>query len=158
VSAKQLHNAHYQSGEAIIHYGFHPRSGETVIVVGRSRRGEEVALTIRQPDGTLAHLPIWMTQDRAAAMSVTKFPRLSLAGLRELRLELDACLSSLRDESRREGDEHAPSAIQTSPSRPLRGEGATESDRSRRSDKAIASDERAPDRGTRCHRRNGGKR
>jgi hypothetical protein len=44
--------------------------------VGRNRRGEEAALTIRQPDGTLAHLPMWMTQDRAAAMSVTEFPRL----------------------------------------------------------------------------------
>jgi hypothetical protein len=60
VSAKQLHNAHYQSGEAIIRYGFHPRCGETVIVTGRNRHGDEVALTIRQPDGTLAQLPIWI--------------------------------------------------------------------------------------------------
>src|ERR1700739_4937057 len=101
--AKQLYNARYQSAEAIIRYGFHPRSGETVIVTGRNRRGEEVALTIRQPDGTLAHLPIWMTQDRAAAMTVTQVPRLSLATLRELRLALDACLSLLRDDSRRDG-------------------------------------------------------
>ena len=55
----------HQSGEAIIRYGFHPRCGETVIVTGRNRHGDEVALTIRQPDGTLAQLPIWMTEDRA---------------------------------------------------------------------------------------------
>ena len=104
---QQLHNARYQSGETTIRYRFHPRCGETVIVTGRNRRGDEVALTIRQPDGTLAQLPIWMTEDRAAAMMVTEIPRLPLACLRELRLELDACLSLLRDESRREGgDKH----------------------------------------------------
>jgi hypothetical protein len=58
--------------------------------MGRNRHGEEVALTIRQPDGTLAQLPIWMTKDRAATMMVTEMPRLSLGCLRELRVELDA--------------------------------------------------------------------
>jgi hypothetical protein len=48
-----------------------------------------------------------MTEDQAAAMMVTQIPRLSLACLRELRLELDAWQSLLRDDSRREGDEHA---------------------------------------------------
>ena len=83
-SAKRLHNAHYQSGEAIIRYGFHPRCGETVVIVtGRNRHGDEVALTIRQPDGTLAQLPIWMTEDRAEAMRVmTEIPRIALACLR----------------------------------------------------------------------------
>jgi len=89
-----------------IRYGFHPRCGETVIVTGRNRHGDEVALTVRQPDGTLTQLPIWMTEDRAAAMIVTEVPRLSLACLREL----DAWQSLLRDASRREGDEHAASA------------------------------------------------
>lgn len=59
-------------------------------VTGCNRRGDEVALTVRQPDGTLAHLSIWMTEDRAAAMRVTKTPRLTLECLRDLRLELDA--------------------------------------------------------------------
>jgi hypothetical protein len=120
--AKQRHNAHYQSGEAIIRYRFHPRCGETVIVRGRNRHGEEVALTVRQPDGTLAQLPIWMTEDHAAAMMVTQIPRLSLACLRELRLELDAWQSLLRDDPRREGDEHAASAAETWPTRPLRAQ------------------------------------
>ena len=48
------------------------------------------SLTIRQPDGTLAQLPIWMTEDRRSD-DVTEVPRLALACLRELRLEFDAC-------------------------------------------------------------------
>ena len=88
MSAKQQHNARYQIGEATIRYGFHPRCGETVIVTGRNRHGDEVALIVRQPDGTLAQMPIWMTEDRAAALMVTENPRLPLACLRELRLEL----------------------------------------------------------------------
>ena len=74
MSAQQLHNAHYQSGETIIRYRFHPRYGETVIVTGRNRHGDEVALTIRQPEGTLAQLPIWMTENQAEAMMVTEIP------------------------------------------------------------------------------------
>jgi hypothetical protein len=92
-------------GEVTFRYGFHPHCGETVIVTGRNRHGDEVALTVRQPDGTLTQLPIWMTEDRAAAMIVTEVPRLSLACLRELRLELDALQSLLCDDSPREGDE-----------------------------------------------------
>src|SRR3974377_68906 len=116
--SKQLHNAHYQSGEAIIRYGFHPRCGETVIVTGRNRHGDDVALTIRQPDGTLAQLPIWMTEGWAEAMMVTEIPCLPLAYLRELRLELDACLSLLRDDSCREGgDTHEGPATMQPPRR-----------------------------------------
>ncbi len=87
----------------VIRYGFHPRCGETVVVTGRYRHGDGAALTIRQPDGSLAQLPIWMTEDQAATMAVAEFPRLPLACLRELRLELDACQRSLRDEGRRLG-------------------------------------------------------
>ena len=46
-------------------------------------------------------------------MRVTEIPRLALACLRELRLELDACLNLLRDDSRREGvDKHEASATE----------------------------------------------
>lgn len=159
MSAKRLHNAHYQSGEAIIRYGFHPRCGETVIVTGRNRHGDEVALTIRQPDGTLAQLPIWMTEDRAEAMRVTEIPRLALACLRELRLELDACLNLLRDDSRREGvDKHEASAAEPPPIRPLRAQGPTGADGSDRADEAIATGERAPDGDARRRRSDGGGR
>jgi hypothetical protein len=81
--AKQRHNAHYQPGEATIRYSFHPRCGEAVIATGCHRHGDEVALMIRQPDGTLAQLPSWMTEDRAAEMMVTEIPRVSLVTLRK---------------------------------------------------------------------------
>src|SRR5215471_15426544 len=123
---------------------FHPRCGETVIVTGRNRHGGEVALTVRQPDGTLAQLPIWMTEDQAAAMMVTQIPRLSLACLHELRLELDAWQSLLRDDPRRKGDEHAASAAETSPTRPLRAQRPTGADSSVRADEAVVASERAP--------------
>ena len=159
MSAKRLHNARYQSGEAIIRYGFHPRCGETVIVTGRNRHGDEVALTIRQPDGTLAQLPIWMTEDRAEAMRVTEIPRLALACLRELRLELDACLSLLRDDSRREGgDKHDASATEQSPFRPLRAQRPTGADGSVQADKVIATGERASDGDAHGRRSDGGTR
>ncbi|MER8530032.1 hypothetical protein [Mesorhizobium sp. M1272] len=109
---QQLHDARYQSGETIIRYRLHPRSRETVAVAGRNRHGDELALLIRQPDGTLVQLPIWMTEDRAEAMNLTERPRLPLTYLRELRLELDTCLSLPRDDSRREGgDKHEASSI-----------------------------------------------
>jgi hypothetical protein len=43
-----------------------------------------------------------MTEERAAEMMVTETPRLSLACLRELRFELDAGQSFVRDDSARE--------------------------------------------------------
>jgi len=65
-----------------------------------------------------------MTEDRAEAMRVTEIPRLALACLRELRLELDACLNLLRDDSRREGvDKHEASATEPPPIRPFRAQG-----------------------------------
>jgi hypothetical protein len=92
--------------------------------MGRHRHGDEVALTIHQPGGTLAHLPIWMTEDQAATMAIAEIPRLPLACLRELRLELDACQSSLRDEGRRPGagDKHAVLAPEGPPPRSVRAQ------------------------------------
>jgi hypothetical protein len=159
VWAQQLHNARYQPGETIIRYRFHPRYGETVIVFGRNRHGGDVALIIRQPDGTLAQLPVWMTEDWAAVMMVTEIPRLPLAYLRELRLELDACLSLLRDDSRREGgDTHEGSPTMSPPIRPLRAQEPTAADGSGRADEAIAIGERAPIGNTQHRRSDGGRR
>ena len=53
---RQLHNAHNQLRETIIRYRFHPRYGQTVIVTSRNRRGNDVAVTIRQPAGAAADL------------------------------------------------------------------------------------------------------
>jgi hypothetical protein len=159
VSAKQLHNAHYQSGEVTIRYGFHPRCGETVVVTGRNRRDDEVALTIRQPDGTRVHLPIWMTEEFAETMRITEIPRLSLPRLRELRVELDACLSLLRDDScREEGDKYDASATEPSPIRPVCAQDSASTDSSVGSDEAVAAGEYALDRDARRRRSDGGKR
>ena len=158
MSARQLHNAHNQLRETIIRYRFHPRYGQTVTVTSRIRRGNDVAVTIRQPDGTLAQLPIWMTEDWADVMMVTEIPRLPLAHLRELRLELDTCLSLLQDDSRREGDKHDASATKSAPIRPLRAQEATDTDDSVRADEAIATRERALVGNTQCRRSDGGGR
>jgi hypothetical protein len=99
-----------------------------------------------------------MTEDGAEAMMVTEIPRLALAYLRELRLELDACLSSLRDDSRREGDKHDASPTISAPIRPLRVQDPTGADGSIRADEAIAAGERAPVANTQRRRSDGGKR
>lgn len=159
MSGRQLHNTGYQSGETIIRYRFHPRYGETVTVAGRNRRGDEVSLTIRQPDGTLAHLPIWMTEDQAEAMMMTERPRLPLAYLHELRLELDACLTLLRDDSRHEGgDKHEATATLSPPIRSLRAQDPTGAGSSVRADEAIAAGERAAVGNTQRPRSDGGRR
>jgi hypothetical protein len=141
VWAKQRHNAHYQPGEVTIRYRFHPRCGEAVIATGRVRHGDEVSLIIRQPDGTLAQLPVWMTEERAAEMTVTEIPLLSLACLRELRLELDAGQSLVRDDSGREGDKHATSETKPSPSRSLCVARAARADSNVRANEVVGTDE-----------------
>lgn len=138
---------------------FIPRYGEAVIVAGRNRHGDEVALIIRQPDGTLVQLPIWMTEDRAEAMMVTESPHLPLTNLRELRLKLDACLSLLRDDSRCEGgDKHKASSILSPPTRSLRGQDPAGTDSTGRADEAVATGECAAVGNTRRSRSDGGRR
>ncbi len=132
--AKQRHNAHYQPEEVTIRYSFHPRCGEAVLATGRRRHGDEVALIIHQPDGTLAHLPLWMTSHQAAEMTITEDLRLSLATLRELGLELDSGQSLVRDAPSREGDKYAPSTAKPSPTRPLCSKRATCADTNLRAD------------------------
>ena len=77
-----------------------------------------------------------MLEGSAALMNVRDTPRLTLACLRGLRLELDSRLSSLRGDSRREGDEHATLATDPVATRPVcnrsdrgvDGPGTTEAD------------------------------
>src|SRR3954453_22762631 len=126
------------------------------MVRGRNRHGDEAALIIRQPDGTLAQLPIWMTEDRAAEMTVTEIPRLSLAGLRDLRSELDSWQGLARDASRREGGKHATSAAGPSPPRPLCVPGAAGANSSAGASEAYGPAECAPGRDFGGHRRDGG--
>jgi hypothetical protein len=76
---------------------------------------------VRQPDGTLAHVPCWMMQEAAAHHVVCPEPLLALAKLRDLRIEIDALLVLLRSDPKTEkGQEDAhcgPSA-----KRSIRGE------------------------------------
>ena len=77
-------------------------SGEEVVRRQQSRgRG---VFVVRQPDGTLAHIPTWMCEPSAASLSVVDHARVALAGRRDLRLALDAALSSFS--SMQEGERH----------------------------------------------------
>jgi len=103
-----------------VRYAFHPRIGEEIIVVGRQRYCGEPAYVGRQLDGSLALVPIWMTEEAAAAMAVVDMPRFALTCLRDLRREIDARLKSLRDDSRRGGDNHgAKATAQAATTRPV---------------------------------------
>ena len=67
------------------------------------------------------------------------------AFLRGLRLELDACLKFLRDDSRREGDEHASCATEPSPTRSIRTQQSPRGADRCGADDADATGEHAPD-------------
>jgi len=128
---------------ATVRYSFHPRCGEAVIVTGRQRYRGETAYIIRQPDGTLAAVPAWMMDDSAGAMKMGSAPRLPLSSLRDLRCELDACLSLLGDDSRREGGKHGAQEGQSPPSGSVRRGGTADADATRKAPAARAADRRA---------------
>ena len=101
---------------------------------------------IRQPDGTLAHVPCWMMQEAAACHVLCSEPLLPLPHLRDLRIEIDALLDFLRSNSTTEkgqDDAHRdPSA-----KRSVRG-GGTADDPVIRSEKPdAAADPSNADRG-----------
>ncbi|MER9294792.1 hypothetical protein NKI71_31840 [Mesorhizobium sp. M0510] len=60
----------------------------------------EPAYVGRQQDGSLALVPIWMTEESAAAMTLVGAPRLALSCLRDLRREIDTFLNLLDGDSR----------------------------------------------------------
>ena len=92
--ARQSHSAREQRVELVrVNYPFHPRVGQEIEVLGRSMLGTDDFLIIRQPDGTRAHLPQWMTLPSAGDVPTHSPPRLLLSALRALRRELDAVLS-----------------------------------------------------------------
>ncbi len=80
---------------------------------------------IRQPDGTLAHVPCWMMREAASHHVIYPEPVLPLPHLRDLRAEVDALLDFLRSDSKTEKgqkDAHRdPSA-----KRSVRGGGAAD--------------------------------
>ena len=85
-------------------YPFHQRYGETVLVQRRfAYRGVDL-VAIPQPDGSVACIPAWMTQERAASFMLSAEPQFSLENLRSLRAEIDALLGFLQSDSRLEED------------------------------------------------------
>ena len=63
---------------------------------------------VRQPDGTLTHVPCWMMREAAAHHVLCPEPLLALPNLRDLRIEIDALLVFLRSDSKTEkGQEDA---------------------------------------------------
>ncbi len=100
--SKQRQTARQQPVEGRITYPFHPRSGEAVLILRRyAYRGTELVV-IPQPDGSVACIPAWMTQEAAAHVKLSAEPRFSLEILRSLRAEIDALLSFLQSDSKRE--------------------------------------------------------
>ena len=92
-----------------IHYPFHPRCGETVLIIGRfAYRGTELVV-IPQPDNSIACIPAWMTQQSAAQYRLCAEPQFSLEVLRSLRADINALLGFLQPDSKMEEDRAAGS-------------------------------------------------
>jgi hypothetical protein len=71
-------------------------------ILKRQRFARTEVFVVRQPDGTLAHVPCWMMQEAAAHHVVCPEPLLALPNLRDLRIEIDALLVFLRSDSKTE--------------------------------------------------------
>ncbi|SCC91761.1 conserved hypothetical protein [Thiomonas sp. X19] len=109
-------------------------------MLGRVRHGTEDFLIVRQPDGTRAHLPQWMTLPAAGDVPTHWPPRMLLRCLLALRGELDAVLCSSTISQAHGGvDEANPAASDPArASRPVRRRnGASTTD-------AIAAASRRP--------------
>ena len=121
--SERRHTAREHLVEGRIHYRFHPRFGETVLIRRQlENRGVELVV-ILQPDGSFACIPEWMTQEAAAQYALSERPRFSVDILRSLRATADALLGSLQSESKTEkADNAAP--IQKPPTEFVRGRGA----------------------------------
>ena len=79
-----------------------------VQVEHRKRFAGEDHLVVVQPDGTLALIPAWMSEETARSTAITSSPCLSVDRLVELRVRLDALLASPGGESApHEGGDHA---------------------------------------------------
>ncbi|MDQ2762156.1 MAG: hypothetical protein M3Y22_01245 [Pseudomonadota bacterium] len=77
-------------------------------ILKRQRFAGSEVFVIRQPDGTLTHVPCWMMQEAASHHVVCPEPLLALPHLRDLRIEIDALLDFLRSDSKTEkGQEDA---------------------------------------------------
>jgi hypothetical protein len=79
-----------------------------VEILKRQRFAGTEVFVVRQPDGTLTHVPCWMMREAAAHHVLCPEPLLALPNLRDLRIEIDALLVFLRSDSKTEkGQEYA---------------------------------------------------
>ena len=98
--SKQPHTARQHPIERRIYYPFHPRCGETVLISRQfTYRGVDLVV-IPQPDGSVACIPAWMTDELAARRQICAEPQFSLDILRSLRSEIDALLSFLPSDAK----------------------------------------------------------
>jgi hypothetical protein len=72
-----------------------------LIVRQYAYRGAELVV-IPQPDGSVAGIPAWMTDESAAHHQLRTEPRFSLDVLRSVRSEIDVLLGFLQSDSRME--------------------------------------------------------
>jgi hypothetical protein len=102
VLPKQRHTAHQHPIEGRIYYPFHPRCGETVLIIRRFAYRSVELVVIPQPDNSIACIPAWMTQESAAQYKLCAEPQFALEILRSLRAEIDALLGFLQSDSKME--------------------------------------------------------
>ena len=81
--------------------------GRPDLLVAEPESGQ-ISVYLQKPDGTLALIPAWMSEETARSTAITSSPCLSVDRLVELRVRLDALLASPDGESApHEGGDHA---------------------------------------------------
>jgi hypothetical protein len=76
-----------------VRYPWHALHGQTFDVERALTADGERVYVITLADGSLTHLPVWMTEDAAAgSTTLTGSPSVSVAGLEALRRLVDAVL------------------------------------------------------------------
>jgi hypothetical protein len=91
------------------------------VLIKRELEHHGVELVVNlQPDGSLACIPAWMTQEAAAQYALGEKPQFSVDILRSLRGEIDALLGFLQPESKAE-EANNVTPIERSPNESVQG-------------------------------------
>jgi hypothetical protein len=148
---KERHNAGYHT--ATIHYRFHPLAGLVLPVRARRVYRDTALLVVNHPDGSLSHIPEWMTRPEAAVFNPCDRVVIPVRNLRDLRSTLDVLLSSFSSDSVDGGGHAKTASVQSNgfvSSEPARG--SASSDRAREAP-AIAAQPIVGSRVRRKHRK-----